>query len=488
MSARLLFLAVSAAASVSAQLAAAQGCTSSSFAIPSWWIQGLQSSSAGVSFQLVNRATNYTADAACQITTTGGWNACSTKSKENGVVSASVQVTETSAQVFVNQTWTCSDRTGIPPVTFAAVGNNSVALTCTGSVCEAELSSLLVKGSLLAPVAITPAYLEGPPGHASPGCLAAAQNPWWTLSNTYYVKEIGDGLTSASSQSFYLLLTNPATGYQASCMSGSGYDDTSFESQRLVCAGGEFGLQGAERYTITTDASFDPATFKLSLNQTWYCDDVDAGKPFAITGTASEILALDCKDYGTDTVSTTCNAPGDITVNGQLLSKSPLPAYSLAEPLPVDDGCTISSVLNPQWAFSQFHVDNSLVTFEIILKAPRRGYAYPISISQDATAKSSDGWYPCVLGPGASDTGGIYHALWPSKCSIKYTPATKELIFKADWVCGELDPDHPITFSGVTTTTVNTSLACETADGISQCFTADLGYTWSAGISNVTWH
>ena len=144
--------------------------------------------------------------------------------------------------------------------------------------------------------------------------------------------------------------------------------------------------------------------------------------------------------------ATTCNALSDLTVNGQLLSKTPLPPYSIAEPLPVDDGCTISSVLNPQWTFSQFHVDStpagngpSLVTFEIILKAPRRGYAYPISISQDATAASSDGWYPCVLGPGADSP----HGLWPSACSIKYTPATKELIFKADWVCGELDPDHP---------------------------------------------
>jgi hypothetical protein len=44
-----------------------------------------------------------------------------------------------------------------------------------------------------------------------------------------------------------------------------------------------------------------------------------------------------------------------------------------------------------------------------------------------------------------------------------------------------------VKFSGVTTTTVNSTLACETVDGESRCATTDPGYTWVADIANVTW-
>lgn len=44
-----------------------------------------------------------------------------------------------------------------------------------------------------------------------------------------------------------------------------------------------------------------------------------------------------------------------------------------------------------------------------------------------------------------------------------------------------------VEFSGVTTTTVNSTITCETVDGQSWCTTADPGYTWVAPISDVTW-
>lgn len=45
-----------------------------------------------------------------------------------------------------------------------------------------------------------------------------------------------------------------------------------------------------------------------------------------------------------------------------------------------------------------------------------------------------------------------------------------------------------ILFSGTTATTVDTPLACQMADGVSQCVTADGAYEWTADISNMTWH
>ena len=48
---------------------------------------------------------------------------------------------------------------------------------------------------------------------------------------------------------------------------------------RLTCAGHEFGAQGTDRYHLETEALFDPATFRFTMNQTWYCDAADPAKP-----------------------------------------------------------------------------------------------------------------------------------------------------------------------------------------------------------------
>ncbi len=41
-------------------------------------------------------------------------------------------------------------------------------------------------------------------------------------------------------------------------------------STALYCTGQEFGSLGSDRYRLRTDASFDPATFRFTVNQTWY--------------------------------------------------------------------------------------------------------------------------------------------------------------------------------------------------------------------------
>ena len=46
---------------------------------------------------------------------------------------------------------------------------------------------------------------------------------------------------------------------------------------------------------------------------------------------------------------------------------------------------------------------------------------------------------------------------------------------------------YSVKFSGVTNTAVNTTLECETVDGVAQCMTTDPGYTWVAPISDVKW-
>ena len=121
MTGRVLLLAASSAVLVSAQVQPTPGtssCTTNSFAIPSWFIQNLQYNSADAtsgdaSFHLVNRATNYTASLACKISGSS-WSTCAaqgTPSSADALVT-SFQVSGTTAQVSVNQTWACADRAG----------------------------------------------------------------------------------------------------------------------------------------------------------------------------------------------------------------------------------------------------------------------------------------------------------------------------------------------------------------------------------------
>lgn len=153
---------------------------------------------------------------------------------------------------------------------FTAAGNGSAAANYT--------SPILVRGSLLEPVAITPAYADGPTGHDTPGCTARSEKPSWVLSHVSYTNRTGDGVTATPMRSFNLILTNAANGYEASCMPGTSFD-YSADPSHLVCAGEEFQSFRVGRYPISTEASFDEATSTFSLRQTWFCDDHDPAKP-----------------------------------------------------------------------------------------------------------------------------------------------------------------------------------------------------------------
>jgi len=139
---------------------------------------------------------------------------------------------------------------------------------------------------------------------------------------------------------------------------------------------------------------------------------------------------------------TTCVTSDTFAVEGKLMSTTSLPPYSIEDPLPVPDGCTASSIINPRWVLSHFTIDNTTATspaisFNIILQTANQGFQYPILIEQGKA--SSDGWYECDIGQGG-DTGQL---LFPTKCSFKYAPETKQLALKADWLCSDLDHGHP---------------------------------------------
>lgn len=112
MAMRLLFAAASAAVLVSAQAASDKtACTAKSFAIPSWFVQDVKHAEGVISFNVWNRATNYTADLACETTKTG-LNACSIEGtpSSNNTLKASVEINDGPTTFHLEQSWTCSDR------------------------------------------------------------------------------------------------------------------------------------------------------------------------------------------------------------------------------------------------------------------------------------------------------------------------------------------------------------------------------------------
>ncbi|OAA66648.1 hypothetical protein SPI_01224 [Niveomyces insectorum RCEF 264] len=508
------------------------GCTTNSFEIPSWYVHNFTFSKADgtAAFHLLNRATNYTAQLACgnstassssNGTSSGLYTRCSAadESQDDPSLLALVRVAAkngtSTARILLSQSWRCNDRNLTQPLKFAASGNSSVALRCTGSParCAAVDSPLLIRGTLQSPVAVTPVYAEGPIGHAKAGCAAAAKAPSWTLASVYYLNQTGDnGATSIASQTLMLQVVNHAIGYQAGC-TGFLADDLSTTPTAFACSGQGYDFIGKDRYSIQTQALFEPATFRFTVNQTWYCDDEDPAKPVSITATGSVVLPLNCTSVPIDAAAgstsppgnkTTCVSTSDIVVPGQQPGTvTSLPPYSIEDPLPTPDGCTVSSLVAPAWIFSSFELDrpagtndssissnssssagggNATVGFDLQFRTATNDFTFPVSVYQGppvSEQQTSQPWYTCTFGPDEVP-------LAPYTCSYTYDGATKKLTLAADWICSDLDPEHPILFSGTTTTTVTKPLSCSTSGGLTRCLT-DESATWNAPIANVTW-
>ena len=155
------------------------------------------------------------------------------------------------------------------------MGNGSLPLQAS----KASISPFLVRGLLVSPVTIEPIYANGPTGHNAKGCTTDA--PTWVVDSVLYEEQVGDGVNSLASKRLTLQVTNPANGYQASCMAGEFEDagPASAASVPLVCAGTEFQDARIGRYSISTSGRLALPAFTFTLEQTWYCDDVDPSKP-----------------------------------------------------------------------------------------------------------------------------------------------------------------------------------------------------------------
>ncbi|KAK3948326.1 hypothetical protein QBC32DRAFT_373646 [Pseudoneurospora amorphoporcata] len=427
-----IFLLAFAAASALAQTQPAPGgCTTNSFTFPSWFVHNFTANPAKhqAHYTLVNRAANYTLNI------------------------GSVELKAATAIVHVFEFWYCDDRKtpkadaahqsvrqAYDGLKFEASGNASVPLVCDGDACKSSNPVDLVKGSL-----------------STPCCGALSKTPKWTLGTIIFINETGDGSSAIQSQSIQFQVTNEATGHV---------------------------VDRKSRYNIRTDAVFNPRSWKFEINETWYCDVVDSAKPVSITGTGSTTLPLNCSTVSTTTYCQADNVP----VQGQVSSETALAPYSIEDPIPSADGCTISSVVSPSWVLSNFELDKSTgddvssaaISFNLRLNTQNSLFDFPVFVYHDGVKLGdAETWYPGSFGAGEQP-------LAPKTASFQYADKTQEVAIKTDWVCIDIDPEHPVQFSGVATTKLP-QLECEETDhGLARCVSAQ-GYTWTSAVSNVTW-
>ena len=167
----------------------------------------------------------------------------------------------------------------------------------------------------------------------------------------------------------------------------------------------------------------------------------------SVSASASVVLPLECEretEFSNGQVKTSCVTDKDVLLTGGPATQASLTPYSISDPSPAADGCTVSSIFDPRWSFSAFEVDSNAasnasatVAFNIRIVGGGFGFGSPLIVSQGAVG--ADGWSACELGPG----GEVAKSGWPVDCSLKYDAATKKLDLKADWICSDLDPHHP---------------------------------------------
>ncbi|KAK0621994.1 hypothetical protein B0T17DRAFT_509287 [Bombardia bombarda] len=475
-------------------------CTTNSFTVPSWFIHDFHTEpSDTVSFSLLNRATNASVGLSCPAkgSEASSWSACGLSgTSSDDYLQVSVQVKQDSAGIQVRQSWSCDDRDQGHPISFTASGSTSVPLLCPSSstTCNSANPVDLVRGSLHSPVEITPAYAEGPAGHDLAGCAAASKTPTWTVGTVIFLNETGDDGLGIQSQSIQFQVTNTASGHVAGCLNYFSAGEDEDPAVRMTCGGG-VDFTRRDRYSIVTETVFYPRSWTFAINQTWFCDDIDAARPITISAAGTTTLPLTCSH---DSTLTACEADA-VTVHGSVLSSASLPPYSIEDPLPTPDGCTISSVVSPSWLLSNFEVDSSSssssnatgatgaapasVSFNMKLNTKNNQFDYPVFVNHyDVRLDDVESWYPCAFGAGELP-------LAPKNCSFQYRPGEgddNELAIKADWVCIDIDAAHPILFSGIATTTLP-KLDCVTASSGQSVCTTSQGYTWVSETSNVTW-
>jgi hypothetical protein len=177
----------------------------------------------------------------------------------------------------------------------------------------------------------------------------------------------------------------------------------------------------------------------------------------SITASGTTPLSLECQDFtGTDVNTTFCTGGTNGPFSGNITSRALLPPYSLNDPLPTADGCTISSIVSPAWWFNDFETNTTtaaaagnssgVVTARFGMELQTGGASAPPTGNQAvvradgvraANVSADSPWNRCVL----ESVGDL--ALAPTGCEFRFDMASRFLGLRVDWKCADLDPGSP---------------------------------------------
>jgi hypothetical protein len=133
---------------------------------------------------------------------------------------------------------------------------------------------------------------------------------------------------------------------------------------------------------------------------------------------------------------TFCTASNDVTIPGTVVREQALPRYSLKDPLPTADSCTVASIMYPTWKVSDFAItdagSNHTLSFNIELQTGSQQATLPATVALESYTAD---WNQCVFA-GPQPTA-------PSDCTFRYNSESKSLDLKTNWTCSDLDPTHP---------------------------------------------
>lgn len=128
---------------------------------------------------------------------------------------------------------------------------------------------------------------------------------------------------------------------------------------------------------------------------------------------------------------------------------TPLPPYSITDPLPTPDGCTVSSIVGPAWTLSSFEIDSDSKTnataagnnitdvgFNLQFATGTNEFTYPVNVYQGKRVDGKPQWFHCTFGADQAP-------LAPYNCTFSYDDAKKQLTLAADWICSDLDKANP---------------------------------------------
>ncbi len=108
-----------------------------------------------------------------------------------------------------------------------------------------------------------------------------SEKPKWTLGTIIFINETGYGDGAVATQSIQFQVTNQANGYVAGCLNYFNAEDNEDPAIVMNCGGGaDFARRN--RYSIRTQTVFYPRSWTFTINETWYCDDVDAARPYEL--------------------------------------------------------------------------------------------------------------------------------------------------------------------------------------------------------------